>query len=199
MAGYGMQGIRPLPGGGQSPQMPGKISTPQPGRYADPTRNNPTGTREWADQEKAAGRDFSTYTNLGDISGYRVERGFGRGTGAETGMDWHYKKDSSPGGGAKTAGASTSALTSAAGATSSAVGAGGTGGAGGVIAGGGGAKVVSPSSPAPLSMSGLGGGGGGFEGGGPGDMLSGPSRFRNGIGTRMLPRTSPALAGLAGY
>lgn len=65
-----------------------------------------------------------------------------------------------------------------------------------VASGPAGSKVVEPE---PDSMAGLqaaAGGGGGDFGGGAGDNISGPSRFRQGIGQRIPPQMSMALAGL---
>lgn len=72
------------------------------------------------------------------------------------------------------------------------------GGVGGPAGGAGptGADIVSPTSPT-TAMDPMGAGGGTSAGmGTAGDQLSGPTHFRQGIGTRMLPNENSALAGL---
>lgn len=61
----------------------------------------------------------------------------------------------------------------------------------------GGAKVIAPD-PAPMAglQSAMGGGGGDYESAGPGAQLSGPTMFRNGIGSRIPPNLAATLAGL---
>lgn len=159
--------------------------------YADPKRNNPTGTKAWADQEKAAGRDFSTKTDLGDIAGYYKEFGLGRGTGAEQQMNFHYKQGAKAPAGPAAPSAPMAGLQAAGG---------GSGSGGGLLGGeSSGAKVIIP--PPDMGSSAATGGGGGDAGGygdaGPGVNVTGPSIFRQGIGTRSLPQYSAILAGLA--
>lgn len=158
--------------------------------YADPKRNNPTGTKAWADQEKAAGRDFSAKTDLGDIAGYYKEFGLGRGTGAEQQMNFHYKQGAQPGAAAPAPAVSGAGM------------GGGAGAGGGSAAPGtldnGGAHIVQPETDSMAglkSAAGMGGGGGDMSGG-AGDNIGGPSKFRQGIGNRIPPQYSVSLAAL---
>lgn len=77
----------------------------------------------------------------------------------------------------------------------------GAGGGGGDLGGGGdgsGAKVIVPQPDFGASKGAGGDMGGGYDmGGSAGDTISGPSMFRQGIGTRMLPNRDAVLAGLA--
>ena len=63
--------------------------------------------------------------------------------------------------------------------------------------GGGGGPIAATPAMSP-SMAGLQAGGGGGEMGGSMQQLSGPSRFRQGIGTRIPPQMSQSLAALRG-
>ena len=68
---------------------------------------------------------------------------------------------------------------------------------GGISGGVGGAKVVVPEpSMVGLQEAVSGGSGGGDMGGGGVEMLAGPSRFRQGIGSRIPPQMSASLAAL---
>ena len=58
------------------------------------------------------------------------------------------------------------------------------------------AGPIAPSIGGPPSMAALARGGEGEMGGGAGVMLNGPSKFRQGIGTRNPPAMNPALAAL---
>jgi hypothetical protein len=59
-----------------------------------------------------------------------------------------------------------------------------------------GAKVVEPESDSMAGLQAAMGMGGGEFGGGAGDNISGPSKFRQGIGQRIPPQLSASLAGL---
>lgn len=65
------------------------------------------------------------------------------------------------------------------------------------VGGEGGAKIVDPGTIAPPSMQALAGGsGGGYDAGGSAEATGGPSQFRQGIGKRIFPQDSAALAAL---
>lgn len=71
----------------------------------------------------------------------------------------------------------------------------GGGAVGGIDGGTSGAKVAMPEPVAP-SMEALQGGGGAMEQGGGTESLGAPSQFRQGIGKRLYPQESAALAAL---